>query len=279
VVILAEFAVIFAVILVLGYIVPCARYYYWYYVRPNPEQKIQARQPTRDQIRREVELSVLSIFIFSVMATMLVEMYKLGWTSIYWRFRDWPLWYFPVSVFLCMVAHDTFFYWSHRFMHWQPVFKYFHAGHHKSISPTPWALYAFQPAEAALQFVGIWLIVIFIPLHPLALLLFFWHDGEVNAAGHTGYEVVPKWVSGHWLYRGFNTVRHHDAHHTNMRVNYGSFFNVWDRWMGTFYDAKAEEAAAEATPQGTELEGPHTAKKPQRSRTAAPSRSKLVSDA
>ena len=32
-----------------------------------------------------------------------------------------------------------------------------------------------------------------------------------------------------------------------MRYNYGAFFNVWDRWMGTFKDnGTAHESTAEA---------------------------------
>jgi sterol desaturase/sphingolipid hydroxylase (fatty acid hydroxylase superfamily) len=121
-------------------------------------------------------------------------------------------------------------------MHWRRVFKYTHVGHHKSVTPTPWAIFAFQPLEAVIQFCGIILLVILIPLHPLVLLAFLAHDTMVNTAGHTGYEVVPGAVSRKAWFKGLNTVTHHDAHHTNMRVNFGSFFNVWDRWMGTFSD-------------------------------------------
>src|SRR6185369_14543799 len=80
------------------------------------------------------------------------------------------------------------------------------------------------------------LLVLFLPLHPLALLVFLWYDAEVNTSGHTGYEVAPPIVARHWMFLGFNTVRHHDAHHINTRVSFGSFFNVWDRWMGRFQD-------------------------------------------
>jgi sterol desaturase/sphingolipid hydroxylase (fatty acid hydroxylase superfamily) len=267
---LIEFTVLFLIILVLGYVVPAARYYWWYYVRTDPKsKKIQDRQPSRKEIWREVRMSLSTVLVFAIMATVLWQFYKLGWTRVYLRLRDYPLWYFPVSVFLCMVFHDTYFYWSHRFMHWRPVFKYFHQGHHRSISPTPWAIFAFQPLEAATQFAGIMAMVMFIPLHPLALLLFFWHDSEVNTAGHTGYEVVPQWLSKHWIYRGFNTVRHHDAHHTNTRVNYGSFFNVWDRWMGTFHDAQPEEAAETATAPAPAIHPTHPSVKPPRRRLVA----------
>ena len=47
---------------------------------------------------------------------------------------------------------------------------------------------------------------------------------------------MPGWMSKHWLFRGLNNVTHHDNHHTNMRCNYGAFFNIWDRLMGTFID-------------------------------------------
>ncbi|HEY2826185.1 MAG TPA: sterol desaturase family protein, partial [Pirellulales bacterium] len=73
-------------------------------------------------------------------------------------------------------------------------------------------------------------------------------DTLVNTAGHTGYEIVPKPVSQNWFFKFFNTVTHHDAHHTNVHVNYGSFFNLWDRWMGTFED-DVTPAAQSAIPR------------------------------
>jgi sterol desaturase/sphingolipid hydroxylase (fatty acid hydroxylase superfamily) len=140
-----------------------------------------------------------------------------------------------------MVIHDTYFYWTHRFMHWRPVFKYMHAAHHRSISPTPWAIFAFSPAEAVLQFLVFVLIVMFIPLHPLALFTFLFLDTQMNTGGHTGYELVPRFIAKHPLYQGLNTVTDHDRHHTNMSKNFGSFFNVWDRWMGTFEECDEED--------------------------------------
>jgi lathosterol oxidase len=246
-----EFLAIFAFILVAGYVLPAGSFYIRYYVRKTPEKealRIQQRRPTRDQIKREVLLSLSTVAIFSVGATILFELYKPGHTAIYTNFHDYPLWYLPVSLVLCALAHDTYFYWTHRFMHWQPVFKYFHVGHHKSIAPTPWAIFAFQPLEAITQFIGIMAIVIFMPLHPLVILGFLWWDTIVNTAGHTGYEVVPKVVSRRPVMKLFNTVTHHDHHHTNMKVNFGSFFNMWDRLMGTFLSDEAEAPATVEAP-------------------------------
>jgi sterol desaturase/sphingolipid hydroxylase (fatty acid hydroxylase superfamily) len=117
------------------------------------------------------------------------------------------------------------------------------------VTPTPWAIFAFQPGEAIIQFIGFALIVIFLPLHPLALLAFLTIDTFINTAGHCGYEFAPKWYLHGRLFSLFSTVTSHDVHHTNMRVNFGSFFNVWDRICGTFDSGlKEKETAAVANP-------------------------------
>jgi Delta7-sterol 5-desaturase len=249
---LLEFVAIFFFILVTGYLIPCGKAYYAYFIRTDEEKQkrqIQTRRPTRSGIRREIIMSIQSIFIFASMGTGLLEMYKAGMTSIYWNTFAYPIYYIPISFVLCLVIHDTLFYWSHRFMHWRPVFKYFHAGHHKSVSPSPWAIFAFQPLEAILQFASLMLIIVFVPLKPIVLLAYLSYDTFINIAGHTGFEIVPDWMSRHWFFKGFNNVSHHDGHHTNMHYNYGAFFNVWDRWMGTFLDNDRSRASMETTSQ------------------------------
>ncbi len=227
-----EFFGFFAFILVLGYLWPAGQFYFRYHIRNLPgkeEARIQHdRRPGRGQIRREIRLSLITIAIFAFGSTIVFQMYQAGWTNIYRNIHAYPLYYLPISFLLCLVLHDTYFYWSHRFMHWRPVFKYFHLAHHRSVTPTPWAIFAFSPLEAITQFIGFGAIVVLLPLHPIALFAFLWWDTMVNTAGHTGFELVPKFISRSWFYKGFNTVTHHDTHHTNMKKNFGSFFNVWD---------------------------------------------------
>jgi lathosterol oxidase len=272
---LLEFAGFFTFIVVFGYFLPAGQFYYSYYIHHDPAHdklRIQERQPMPGQIRREIRLSLITVAIWAVMSTVLFELYKSGQTAIYLHISDYPVWYLPVSFVLCVFLHDTYFYWMHRFMHWRAVFKYFHLDHHRSIAPTPWAIYAFNPLEAILQFMGIMLLVIFLPLRPLILLGFLSYDTLVNTAGHTGFEIVPKSVSQNWFFKYFNTVTHHDAHHTNVRVNYGSFFNFWDRWMGTFEDdvtpavnpvVKPAAARSQRNPHQPMLDPTRTDKLPQ----------------
>lgn len=234
-----EFFGFFGFILVFGYLLPCGRLYRRYYLHPTPEQeqlRIQKhRRPTSEQIRREVRLSLVTILIFAVLSTGLFELYMAGKTSLYRPLNAYPLWYAPLSFILCLFLQDTYFYWTHRFMHWRPVFKYFHLAHHRSIAPTPWAIFAFDPLEAVVQFVGLALLVLYLPMNPLVLILFMSYDTAVNVAGHTGFELMPKVSTQRWPFKLFNTVTHHDAHHTNTRVNYGAFFTFWDRVMGTYH--------------------------------------------
>ncbi|MEM8677800.1 MAG: sterol desaturase family protein [Planctomycetota bacterium] len=258
-----EFISFYLLILVFGYLLPAGQFYYVYHVRDREkyaERRIQARLPAPESIRREVRLSLVTILIFALLSTVVFQFYKDGDTALYWNVFDYPLWYLPVSFVLCLVIHDTYFYWTHRLMHWRPIFKYCHQGHHRSLTPTPWAIFAFQPLEAVIQFAGVALIIFYLPLHPFVLFAYLSIDSFINTAGHTGFEMVPPSVARHWLFRGWNTVTHHDLHHTNVRVNYGAFFNVWDRLMGTFLDDSAAKEGARseqhdgATPTSTPAE-------------------------
>ena len=54
-----------------------------------------------------------------------------------------------------------------------------------------------------------------------------------NVLGHTGFEYYPKWLMRTWLGRLLNTPTNHIQHHEKFTGNYGLYFNVWDRLMGT----------------------------------------------
>jgi len=135
-----------------------------------------------------------------------------------------------------IVLHDTYFYWTHRLVHWPPLYPWVHAGHHKSLAPTPWAILSFQPLETVVQF-GIFAIFMFVvPMHPLTLLAYLLYDGIVNAAGHCGHEFISKTQRDHWFFNYTTVVTHHDLHHSQFDCNYGQYFTVWDRLLGTFQD-------------------------------------------
>jgi len=65
-----------------------------------------------------------------------------------------------------------------------------------------------------------------------------------NVYGHLGWELYPKGFSRHWLGKWINTSVNHNQHHQFFKGNYGLYFLVWDRLMGTLrndYEQRFEE--------------------------------------
>ncbi|WP_010214421.1 sterol desaturase family protein [Sphingomonas sp. PAMC 26621] len=186
------------------------------------------------QIRREISWSVASAAIYGVPAGVIAWGWKnRGWTEIYSDVHAFSLWYLPVSVVLYLVAHDTWFYWTHRWMHEPRAFKLAHAVHHQSRPPTAWAAMAFHPIEAISGAVIIPLLVFIIPIHPGALGLVLGIMTVMGVTNHMGWEIFPAFMwrgaLGNWLI----TASHHQRHHELYRGNYGLYFRFWDRLCGT----------------------------------------------
>ena len=118
---------------------------------------------------------------------------------------------------------------------------------------TPWAAYAFSPAEALVQ-AGIGPLIVFtIPVHPAAFALFMTWQVAFNVFGHCGYEIFPKSFLHSRVRLVLNSVTHHALHHEKYRANFGLYFNVWDRLMGTNhqeYEQRFELATEEGQRPG-----------------------------
>lgn len=118
-------------------------------------------------------------------------------------------------------------------MHHQRHLRRIHALHHRSYNPTAFTSYAFDTGEAVVQAVFLPLFLIFVPMHPAAILVFVTHMMLRNAMGHCGYELFPATRQGRPLFDWMTTVTHHDLHHAHAGYNFGLYFTWWDRWMGT----------------------------------------------
>jgi sterol desaturase/sphingolipid hydroxylase (fatty acid hydroxylase superfamily) len=198
------------------------------------EKRIQKTFPPANQIGREIRYSVYSVVIFSIVGTIMYETIINGYTKMYFHISNYGLIYFVVSPFITFLIHDTYFYWTHRFMHFKKVFKYVHRTHHMSTNPAPFAIFAFQPAEAIIHSALYPLMFILMPIHPIVLGIFLLYNLITNLFGHSGFEFIPVNFSNHWFFRWQNSVTSHDLHHTNVNCNYGNYFTFWDKWMGTY---------------------------------------------
>src|SRR5204863_9515504 len=109
----------------------------------------------------------------------------------------WAYWTF--SLLLIVVAHDAYFYWTHRLMHVRILFPWTHRVHHQSYVPTQWAAYSFSVAEALMQVVFLPIFLLAVPLHLSVIVVWMLHQVLRNAAGHCGVELMTsRWIAGWW---------------------------------------------------------------------------------
>ena len=263
-------------ILVLEYVTHVIRYavlaggaylaFYVWFRRRALGRKIQEAFPTGSDIRREVLYSLLSFGVFCASGLLTIILSRLGCTQLYFKIarHGWPyLWF---SLFALIFIHDSWFYWTHRLMHWRPLFPLVHRIHHLSHNPTPWASFSFHPLEAIIQAIIFPLTVLFLPLHPLAAFLWLLYMTGMNVFGHLGFEILPAGFLKSRLFRWHNTSVHHNMHHRYVHCNYGLYFNIWDRLMRTNHPRYEEEydrifsASADQGPRSSPEQAPAAAR-------------------
>jgi sterol desaturase/sphingolipid hydroxylase (fatty acid hydroxylase superfamily) len=157
------------------------------------------------------------------------------------------------------MAHDTWFYWSHRLMHRPALFRVAHTVHHASRMPTVWTAMSFHPWEALTGAIVIPVLVFVIPIHVSALAVVLSIMTLMGVTNHMGWELFPRWIVDGVAGRCLITASHHQRHHSDYRCNYGLYFRFWDRTcgtdkgLGTFGDARRRDAAPDSR-----LAGRHT---------------------
>ena len=186
------------------------------------------------QMRREIAWSLASAAIYGIPAGVLAWGWReRGWTRVYADLHAFPLWYLPVSILLYLLAHDAWFYWTHRAMHRPALFRAAHAVHHASRPPTAWAAMSFHPWEAITGALAIPALVLLIPIHAAALAVVLTIMTLMGVTNHMGWELFPARLvhgaGGRWLI----TASHHQRHHADYRCNYGLYFRLWDRLCRT----------------------------------------------
>lgn len=186
------------------------------------------------QVRREILWSLASAVIYAAPAGILAWGWQArGWTLIYSDASDYPPWWLPLSVLVYLLAHDTWFYWTHRLMHRPAIYKKMHAVHHASRSPTAWAAMSFHPWESITGAVLIPALVLLIPIHWAALLTVLTIMTIMGVTNHMGWEIFPRWLVNGRLGEWLITASHHQRHHEKYLCNFGLYFRFWDRLCGT----------------------------------------------
>jgi sterol desaturase/sphingolipid hydroxylase (fatty acid hydroxylase superfamily) len=214
----------------------------WGRARTAPKLGIRLNrdQPSRDLIRHESLASLMSSPIYALPAAVVLVLWRNGGTAIYTGVGPYGWGYLGLSALIYLVLQDTYYYWLHRAMHSRSMYRWCHAGHHRSRQPTPFASFSFDMAEASLTAWFLPALAMVIPINAYLILVLLTLMTVTAILNHSGWELVPP----SWLRGGLGgmmiTASHHSLHHTRFRCNYGLYFRAWDRLMGTDHDPAAE---------------------------------------
>ncbi|HEX9029287.1 MAG TPA: sterol desaturase family protein [Anaerolineales bacterium] len=142
-------------------------------------------------------------------------------------FQDHPVWFVAWFILIPFVR-ETHFYFTHRLIHWKPLYRSIHHIHHLNPNPGPWSGLAMHPLEQLLYF-SVVLVHFIVPSSPWH---FFFHIQQLAtgpASGHLGFEgplFNGKLVIGDY---------YHYLHHKYVSCNFGLSTIPWDRWLGVYY--------------------------------------------
>jgi sterol desaturase/sphingolipid hydroxylase (fatty acid hydroxylase superfamily) len=208
---------------------------------------INGEYASRRHIGREIAYSASTAVVFSLVGSGVWYGARAGVFRVYPAVAEHGWAYFAFTVVLLVVAQDAYFYWTHRAMHHPLLFRHVHLAHHRSNNPSPFAAYAFAPAEALVHAAFVPLMLLWLPVHMVAVFVFLAFMILRNVLGHLGIELFPRWFARSRWTRWSTTTTHHALHHRRVGTNYGLYFTFWDRWMKTTdpaYEAAFEEVAS-----------------------------------
>ncbi len=207
--------------------------FYTFFKTKFEASKIQDKKATKKDFYREIFQSLQSNLVLTFFALLVFFTPLRDYTLVYTSAFTYPLIWIPVSLLLCLVVHDSYFYWMHRILHDKRIFRFTHLVHHKSINPSPFTSYSFHFLEAITEGLVIFIIVFLIPIHPITLIAFGLISFIMNIYGHLGYEIMPKSFRNSYLFEIINSSVYHNLHHKKFNGNYSLYFRFWDKLMHT----------------------------------------------
>ncbi|KAL5592625.1 hypothetical protein FOBRF1_013651 [Fusarium oxysporum] len=164
------------------------------------------------------------------------------WSGMKYHAPFPPIWKMFIQICICFVMEDTWHYWSHRALHYGPLYKSIHKMHHTYSAPFGLAAEYASPIETAILgfgVVGSPIVLLMITGDFHLFTMYIWIILRLFQAidAHSGYDFpwslrnfVPFWAG----------ADHHDLHHEKFIRNYASSFRWWDYFLGT----EARSAAA-----------------------------------
>ena len=103
------------------------------------------------QIKQEIINAIFASVAGGAISCIVYYLSTKGCTKVYKDIDDYPTFFAYAGFFVLLIVDDTWFYWTHRLMHHQKIYKYVHVVHHKSIDVTPYTSLSFHPVESIIS--------------------------------------------------------------------------------------------------------------------------------
>lgn len=187
-------------------------------------RKLDPRSLTAGQLRRELSLSALSVFIFGVGMLFPWGLLQLGWAKLA---LNPSLSQIVLEILALVIWNEIHFYINHRLLHTRWL-RRFHLPHHRSVVTTPWSTYSFHPVEAIMLGNIILLPMLVHDFSAQALLSVPIFSLVFNNLGHANYDFSPRANSVF-----HNASRRHHLHHACFNGNFGFMLPFMDKLLGT----------------------------------------------
>lgn len=143
-------------------------------------------------------------------------------------------WYLVVSIHMVILWSTTNFYFVHRLLHWQPVYRRVHELHHRNVNVGPWSGISMHPVEHLLYF-SPFILWWFIPVHPLVVVMTGFYQALSPALSHSGFEYLS--IGGKYRVKLGDWFHH--LHHQYFNVNFGNTPMPFDWLFGSWHDGSA----------------------------------------
>lgn len=145
------------------------------------------------------------------------------------------LWAIAAMSFAVFWIEGVHFYANHRLLHVEPLYRWFHALHHRNVNTGPWSGISMHPVEHLLYF-SLPLVFLVVPGSPFVVTFCGVYLSLGAAASHSGFDRFK--VTETAAVQGGDFF--HNLHHRCFEVNYGMLLVPMDKWLGTFHDGSAE---------------------------------------
>ena len=188
------------------------------------EQPKMVRLIVKETLRQQISLILLTPLLYYVLN-------YFGHLEIQGPRPAWSVIFYQLALFI--LSEDAIFFWTHFLLHTRWLYTRIHKKHHVYKQPTGVVSLLSDPIEGLQNQIAVWLMPAMMKekhIFTLCIWIVIRLYQTVNA--HAGYN-FPYVSTQYWFPWVMSGTLAHDFHHQHGKWNYGSFFNVWDRLMGT----------------------------------------------